>query len=137
MRVLLDVNVLLDVLLKRMPWLPESEAVWQASDQVLVEGYIAATVVTNIFYITRRALGQADARDAVRACLDSFAVCTVDRAALEAALAMPGGDFEDNVLVACAQSMGLDGIVTRDQSGFTQAGVQVYTPADLTALLQP
>ena len=32
MKLLLDTHIALDVLLKRMPWLPEADALWKAND---------------------------------------------------------------------------------------------------------
>lgn len=57
MRVLLDTNVLLDVLLKRDPWVTESSAVWQAHDEEQVIGHVMACAITGIFYIARRLVG--------------------------------------------------------------------------------
>jgi predicted nucleic acid-binding protein len=54
MRVLLDTNVLLDVLLKRDPWVTESSAVWQAHDEGQIVGHVMACAIADIFYIARR-----------------------------------------------------------------------------------
>lgn len=54
MRVLLDTNVVLDVLLNRETWVKDSAAVWQASDQGRIIGHITATTLTDIFYVSRR-----------------------------------------------------------------------------------
>jgi predicted nucleic acid-binding protein len=57
----------------------------------------------------------------------------VDRVALEAAHAMTGSDFEDNLQIACAVQAGADAIVTRDAQGFRGAPLPVLAPADLMA----
>jgi predicted nucleic acid-binding protein len=54
MRVLFDTNVVLDVLLRREPWVVEAQALWQAVDDGRIVGYIPAVAVTNIVYIARR-----------------------------------------------------------------------------------
>src|SRR3954452_11997573 len=43
MNVLIDVNVALDVLLEREPWLADSQAVWDASHQGRITGDLIAT----------------------------------------------------------------------------------------------
>jgi hypothetical protein len=53
--------------------------------------------------------------------------------ALRLARTYPGQDFEDNLQIACAVLYNLDGIVTRDQTGFTASPIPVFTP---TAVLQ-
>jgi len=135
MNVLLDTNIVLDVLLNRQPFVTESKSIWQANDDDKITGYIAATTLTNIFFIVRKVAGLKDARAAVRVCLDAFVICAVDRPALEMAEQLPGNDFEDNVQIACATITGLTAIVTRDKTGFTAATTTVYAPDELLVQL--
>lgn len=62
-------------------------------------------------------------------CLDAFEICSVDREALERAVALPGNDFEDNVQIACAELAALEYIITRDPEDFVSARTSVLTPA--------
>jgi predicted nucleic acid-binding protein len=133
MNVLIDLNIVLDVLLKRQPWFPEAAFIWDANVKGQIRGHIVATSLTNLFYIARRILGTDDARRAVRLCLQVFAIVAVDGRLLQAADALPGLDFEDNVLVAAAATNHLDAIVTRDSTGFADSQVIVLTPAELIA----
>ena len=66
MRVLMDTNVVLDVLLKREPWVKDSAAAWLASDEGRIIGHITASTLTDIFYISKRLGGLDVARQAVR-----------------------------------------------------------------------
>lgn len=131
MRVLLNTNVLLDVLLKREPWVAESSAVWQVHDEGQIIGHVMACAIADIFYIARRLTTLETACTAVRICLEAFEICAVDRQTLEQAQTLPGGDFEDNLQIACASLFGLDAIVTRDTQGFKAAAMPVLTPAEL------
>jgi predicted nucleic acid-binding protein len=136
MRVLLDTNVLLDVLLRRDPWVAESSAVWQANDEGRIVGHVMACAIADIFYIGRRLTELETAHRAVRICLEAFEVCAVDRLALEQAQALPGNDFEDNLQIACANLAGLDAIVTRDRQGFESAAMPVLLPEELLKQLR-
>ncbi len=136
MHILFDVNVVLDVLLNRKPWVTEAAAAWRANDEGQIIGYILASAMTDIFYIARRLAGLEMARTTVRTCLEGFEICTVDRQALEQAEALPGNDFEDNLQIACANITGIDAIVTRDKDGFNSATVPVWTPAELLTQLR-
>lgn len=131
MQVLLDINVVLDHLLARSPWAVDGAAIWQAAVRRQLRGFVTATTMTNLFYIARRTSGLTTANQAVRLCLDTFQICTVDRATLESADVMSGNDFEDNVQIACAVENLLDAIVTRDATGFRTAPVPAWTPAEL------
>jgi len=45
MRILIDTNVMLDVLLNRDPWVAQSSAVWQANDEGYIVGHITACAI--------------------------------------------------------------------------------------------
>jgi predicted nucleic acid-binding protein len=135
MRVLLDTNIVLDVLLNRAPWVADSSAIWAACDQSRLAGYLSASAITDIFYIARRATDVPTARIAVGLCLSAFDICPVDRQTLEQAASLVGNDFEDNLQIACALISGLDAIVTRNSGDFASAPMPVFAPAELLARL--
>lgn len=129
MRALLDTNIVLDVLLRREPWLAEASALWKANDQGRLAAYMMASAITDVFYIARRLVGLEKAHRAVETCLEAFEFCPVDRNALEQAKALPGNDFEDNLQIISAIMAGLDAIITRNPDHFKFAPVTVLTPA--------
>ena len=131
--VLFDTNVVLDALLKRTPWHAEAALCWQACDDGKILGCLTASTLTDIFYIARKLKGLGVAQDAVRLCLATFAICIVDRLALEQAIDLPSDDFEDNLQIACAALADLDAILTRDSSGFKSAAILVLSPTELLA----
>jgi predicted nucleic acid-binding protein len=129
--VLIDTNIVLDVLLKRMPWLAESQQIWQACDDGRLTGYLLASTITDIFYIARKIIGRNAAYQSVDLCLTTFAICPLDKIVLEQALLLAGPDFEDNVQIAAATHIGLDAIVTRNPDDFAAAAIPVLIPAAL------
>lgn len=128
-RFLCDTNVVLDFLLKREPWIVEARQLWRAHCDNRVEACIAATTLTDVFYVSRRQIGLELAWRSIHACLDAIPVIPIDHALLRNASAMPGRDFEDNVQIACAMAFDVDFIVSRDVSGFGDSPVPVVTPA--------
>jgi predicted nucleic acid-binding protein len=137
MRVLIDTNVLLDILLRRTPWVADSQAVWIANHAGRIQGHIVATSVTDMFYVAHKAVGRELAIRGVLHCLAAFEVIPVDAAILHSAVAAPGSDFEDNVMASCADAAGLDGIVTRDLRGFVHSKIPPISPAELIQRLTP
>jgi predicted nucleic acid-binding protein len=131
MRVLVDTNIILDVLLKREPWAAAAAAVWRLCSEKKIVGYVSASAFTDIYYIARRHTDSERARIALRLCLDTFAVCAIDQGTLEQAYALPGADFEDNVQIACALSNAFDFIVTRNVPDFSSSPVPVITAEEL------
>src|SRR5262249_50688450 len=113
MRVLVDTNIVLDVLLQREPFVSDSAAIWLANEQERFEGYITAVTVVNVFYIARKQRNATIARSAVVELLKAFRICPLDRDALRQALNLPMRDYEDAVQVAGANATQLDGMITR------------------------
>jgi predicted nucleic acid-binding protein len=127
-RVLIDTNIVLDYLLDREPFSQDSEALFGEIDSGRVIGYVTATTLTDIFYIARKHTQSIEiARQAVSTTLVVMAVCSVDRAILEAALSSGLNDFEDAVQISCAVAQRLDTIVTRDVRGFSHSAIPVLS----------
>ena len=136
MRILLDTNVVLDVLLDRQPFAAESREIWTASDQGLFDAYIASFSIPTIHFICARQADVQAANVAVDTCLQAFEVCALYRECVLAARRMTGPDFEDNLQIACAITDFLQGIVTRDPAGFAASPIRVYSPAEFLAALR-
>jgi predicted nucleic acid-binding protein len=133
-RLLLDLNVLLDVVLER-PGAPVAAQVWAALERGRGRGYVPAHGLTTVFYVVSRAQGRAFARRATEALMQAFAVAPLDQDVLRRALALDWPDFEDAVCAAAAEACECDGIVTRDPAGFRHSPVDVIDPATALAWL--
>ena len=135
-RVLLDVNVILDVLLDRRAHAEASSAVWSAVERGITEGMLAAHSVRTIHYLTRKATGDAKAKRMLSSILQVFAVAAVDGPVIEEALHSTCADFEDAVVAAAARRAGCDYIVTRDPKGFRGSAVRAFAPEGVMPLLR-
>lgn len=131
MRVLIDTNIFLDAFLDRKPFSDDARTLFELIESGEVQGYVSATTVTDIFYISKKAKGTSIAKQAVQRILTSLEICAVNRAILEAAIASNSDDFEDAVQLACAVSESLDAIVTRNMQGFLDASVEILTAGEL------
>ncbi len=131
MRVLLDVNVLLDALLQRHPWYKDADAILRAAARGEVACATTTLSLATLFYVGRKAVGAASARAAVRNYLATFTTLPIDKQTLLDADALPGNDFEDNILIAAAVAAALDAIVTRNVADFAHSPIPVWDPAEL------
>jgi len=127
-RVLYDINVLLDVLLKREPCLADSASALDAVGQGQVEGYIAGHAVTTLFYLLQRELGMAKSRQVLAGLLTKMRVAPVTDAGIRQALNNSFKDFEDGVTYAAAQEAEVSVIVTRNVSDFTKGIIPAVLP---------
>jgi predicted nucleic acid-binding protein len=133
-RVLIDTNVVLDFLQEREPFVENAARLFEQIDAGEIEGVITATTITNIYYIVRKSAGNQVAQDAITQILTDLTIGAVNRDVLERAIALQFNDFEDAVQYACGIVYGVDAIVTRDQSGFTNATIPVVLPENLDDL---
>ena len=127
-RVLYDINVLLDVLLKREPCLADSASALDAVGQGQVEGYIAGHAVTTLFYLLQRELGIAKSRQVLAGFLTKMRVAPVTDAGIRQALNNSFKDFEDGVTYAAAQEAEVSVIVTRNVNDFTKGIIPAVLP---------
>jgi predicted nucleic acid-binding protein len=135
MKVLVDANVVLDVLLDRQPHFAASVAVWSASETGTAQGQLAAHAVATIHFLIRREHGAAEARKALSLLPRVFGVAPVDEGIIREAFELHSPDFEDSVTAVAAQRAGCDLIVTRDPKGFRGSLVSVLAPEAAAPLL--
>ncbi len=131
MRVLLDLNVLLDFLLDRVPWNADAAEIWKAHHEQQLMAVVSAASLPTLFYLVQRAEGREYALDSMRLVFDELEIAWVDSATVQSALAMTGPDFEDNLQIACAVQQHTDAIVTRDPADFIASPVPVMSPKEL------
>jgi predicted nucleic acid-binding protein len=136
-RVLVDTNILLDFLLQREPFFQDAELLFQSIEAGQVIGYMTATTLMDIFYISRKhTRSDEQARQAVSETLTAMVICSIDRAVLESAFNSGLVDFEDAVQIFGAVAQGLDAILTRDNKGFLSSPIPVLSVQDLLQQLR-
>ncbi len=135
-RVLLDVNVVLDVLADRKPFAEEATALFGVIEAGGLHGFVAAHTITTLHYLLAKHLGKAKTRRVLMDLLQLLRVVEVDEDRLRHALGLNWTDFEDAVQAACAEKAETDYLVTRDKKGFTRSAVKPVTPAESLVLIQ-
>jgi predicted nucleic acid-binding protein len=134
-RVLIDLNLVLDVLQKREPFYAASAGVLACAETGLVEGLVAAHTLTTLFYLVAKDQSAERARVALTELLQFLSVAPVDQAAIEQALNLPYTDFEDAVQMMAAVQAGAQYLVTRNVQDYRAGPLPVLQPAELLALL--
>ena len=135
MNILLDTNLIIDFIAVQQPWYQDADLIWKRIRAGNDRGYVCAAALTNVYYIVSRKLDRTLALKAVHLCHSALAICTVDQAVITRALNLSGKDFEDNVVIACAERENLDAIITRNSKDFQHASIPVYTPPDWLAFI--
>src|SRR5688500_3595467 len=84
----------------------------------------------SVFYIARKVIGLERANLVMTLLLEAFEIIPIERSTLEAAIALPGNDFEDKLQIASAIAIGVDVVVTRDPRGFADSSVIPLSPPE-------
>ncbi len=134
-RVLLDLNVILDVLQRRERFFENSARVLALAETGVIEGSVSAHSITTLFYLYAKAQSANAARVAIADLLQFLSVATVNQKTIEQALALPYKDFEDAVQMVAATHAGADYVVTRNVADFKMGPLPAIMPAELLALL--
>jgi predicted nucleic acid-binding protein len=135
MRILVDLNLVLDVLLDRQPDAEAAAALWASVETGEVEGLLAAHCVTTLHHLAARSRGRAFADECLAGVLGVFGVAPVDDPVVRRALAMGWPDFEDAVCAAAGEAAGCHALATRDPGGFKRSPLPVMTAMEaLTAV---
>lgn len=131
MRVLVDTNILLDVLTKRAPFYLNSARVWTLIREDIIEGYISAISVNNLYYIIKKLKGTEIAGTFVDQMIEDFEIVSLTRNILRQARTIPQKDFEDLIQYFSAIHEGCEFIVTRNKKDFPSIGIKVVSPSEL------
>jgi predicted nucleic acid-binding protein len=135
LRLLIDTNVLLDVVLARGQRAIDGASLLSAIELGRAEGYIASHAITTVHYIVARERDDATARLAVTHILRLLSVIPLGTDDFHAAVALDMPDFEDAVQSAAALAAGINYIVTSNKKDFKHSPVPPRTAAELLPLV--
>ena len=129
MKLLIDTNVVLDVLLRREPFSKTAAEVLNLTQRDDVREYVSASAITDIYYIANKQMKDRDAvRDLLKRLLMIVSVAAVSEREIQNALNLAWGDFEDSVQYSVALLNEMDGIVTRNPSDYQETNMRIWLP---------
>ena len=135
MKILVDANVALDVLLERHPhYIPGTQILGLSRGGI--ELFVSASTVTDIYYIIRKnQKSKIDAINLLKTLLTSVDIAAVTGSEIHRAIDLDWGDFEDAVQYAAGENINVDYVVTRNTSDFDTTSMPVVTPDELLNIL--
>lgn len=132
MKLLIDTNVVLDVLLKREPFFQAAADVLNLSLRNDVQEYISASAVTNLYCIAHRQLkGKTAVRGLLKRLPQVVAVAAVSEHEIICTLKLGWNDFEDSVQYSVALRNEMDGLVTRNPKDYVNAEIPIWEPEQI------
>ena len=129
--VLIDTNIILDIALQRKPFFMAAEQIFGEIDKGKIKGYVTASSVGDIYYVSKKSCGREKAIAFIRELIDILEVLNVTKKNIIDALNSDFKDFEDAVQYCIANMNRIDIIVTRNKSDFELAEIEICTPNEL------
>ena len=126
--VLFDTNIILDALASRKPYNREAEQLFLLVAKEQITGFITANSVTDIYYLIRKNLSENDARKAIRNLLLLFEIVDITKNDCEIAIDIDNSDYEDAILLVCANKSKIETIVTRDEEFLNYQDFNIVKP---------
>lgn len=134
-KVLIDLNVVLDVLQKREPHYEKSRQILLSAEAGTIDGYLAAHSWTTLFYFAAKQISAESARIQLTQLLYFLKVAPVTQNTIERALNLPYRDFEDAVQMVSALESGASYVVIRNPKDYPESPVPVLLPSEMRQLL--
>ena len=129
MKLFIDTNVILDILLKLEPFFQDSYEIIQSGLQEHILCFSASSA-TDIYYLLRKAIGNENAKEALSKIMQLIQCVDTQQRDILNALASELPDFEDAVIDSVAARIKADYIVTRNTKDFSTSVVKALSPAD-------
>ena len=135
MKVLIDTNVIIDALQSRKGFNEDAGFVMLRAYEY--SGYIAATSVTDIYYIQHRYYHDKEKTAGnLKKIFRLYNIIDITESDCHSALQNGMSDYEDAILVESAKRNDIDCIITRNTKDFKNTGIAVYTPAEFLRLVK-
>jgi len=117
MKVFIDTNIFLDLILKR-EYYQEAMLIFNAIEKQLFIGYIADITILNIDYIAKKQIK--NIKEFLSIVNQTFVINGASNDMIDQALKIQNNDLEDNIQYLIAKQNNCDVIVTNDQNFYSK-----------------
>ena len=129
MKLLIDTNIVLDVLLKREPFCHDAVKVMNMAQYDDIQEYISASAVTDIYYIAYKQIRDRTlVLDLMKRLLMVVSIAAVSEQEIRNALETRWKDFEDAVQYSVALLNEMEGLVTRNPRDYEGTDINIWSP---------
>jgi predicted nucleic acid-binding protein len=136
---MIDTNIILDDILCRSPNAETAQKISRLITDGVINAFLTANCLTDIFYIISRNRNEIVARKVIKNLLLSFSVVSITGEDCQQAIDFPMEDFEDALVVVCAEKAALNYIITNDKDFLsnTNLSVPAMSPANFLNDINP
>jgi predicted nucleic acid-binding protein len=134
--VLCDINIILDIFLKREPFYTPSARLFALIEGKKLRGFLSAQTFPILFYLLSKEVKREKALRVLEKLQIVFAIAAVDEKVIRLSLASDFKDFEDAVQYYSAVQVRADCVITRNKADFKAEGIPVMTPEEFLAAIK-
>lgn len=131
--VFVDNDVILDVLIDRLPFNADANKVFQFAETGRITLMTSPLCVANTHYVISKKIGNANSKSVLASVLKLITVVDMPASVVRNAFASKVTDFEDALQVETAMHFGADLILTRNIKDFRNSPIPVLTPSQFLA----
>ena len=133
MVLLIDANVLLDIIMKRLEFIKDSSVIWKLCETGKVKGYISSLTIASIVDIMQKEMDSQKIEEVLSMLSMIFEFTDLCVSDIQQAARIQWNDYEDAIQSATAQRIHADFIITRNIKDFAKSKILAFTPAELLA----
>lgn len=128
MKLFLDTNVLIDVVMNRKPWVDDALVLLELANQRELSLIAADLSFINISYITRKMLSKSELYTLLNDLREFVKVVEMGEIVIDDAIKAQWNDMEDCAQYYAAKREKADYIITRNTKDFTLSEIPVLMP---------
>lgn len=136
MKLFLDANVVLDLILKRHTFFDTIARIITVAENKKYKLYMSSVAFVNVNYIACKYADKKNVLESLKMLRTVFDILSVSETEIDKALYSKFNDFEDAVQHYCAVKYHCDYIITRDLKDFKNSEIPVMTPSEFLITLQ-
>ena len=136
MRVLLDTNVVLDLLLAREPFVQDALLLFAMGEAGELDLLLSSDAVSTVFYVVERNKDAMTARRAITSLLGRMRLLPLRESDVLRGLGYDFIDIEDALVASVAEEAKAEVIISRNVKDFANSPVATVTPSEFLAFWQ-
>jgi len=131
MKVLIDSDVILDLLIDRKPFSKESLDILSWCEKGRITGYWTPVIISNVYYILSKYASEKMARSTITELNEILEVVSINKSVINLALESKFKDFEDALQNYSAElNLEIEAIITRNENDYKLSKLSVFSPTD-------
>lgn len=135
MKIFLDTNIIIDLVLNRHPWVRYELVLLELSRQKKLSLAVSDISFLNLAYAVRKVMSPDEIYAAMTDLLKYMNVAAAGESVIRNAVSLRWKDMEDCVQYLIARNEGADYIITRDLADFSSSDIPVMTPVEFLSII--